>query len=487
MTFKPSFPEGFLWGGAISANQAEGAYNRGGKGLSTADIIELIEPEDRTSMKLPFPGRKDIEHVLATEEGRVFPKRFGIDFYDTYKEDIALLKELGFKTFRISIGWARIFPTGTETEPNEEGLAFYDNVFDEMHKHGIEPLVTLSHYEIPLHLATEYGGFYGRETVDHFARYAETVFERYKGKVKYWITFNEINSLMMAPYVGGGLIPDVVPEGRMLEATYQTAHHQLVANAKAIEACRRISPDAHIGCMVIGMINYPNSPHPEDVLAAHQDMRNTLFFTDVFTKGGYPNYMNRVFAENDIQLKTEPGDEELLRNNTIDFLPFSYYMSAVSAREETTGEKAGGNLLTNLKNPYLEASDWGWQIDPVGLRTLLNQLYERYDTPMFIVENGLGAYDKMEEDGSVHDPYRMDYLKSHIEQMKEAIGDGVELIGYTTWGPIDLVSFSTSEMSKRYGFVYVDRDDYGQGSNKRSKKESFYWYQNVIQTNGEEL
>ncbi|SFL89689.1 glycoside hydrolase family 1 protein [Salibacterium qingdaonense] len=487
MTFQPHFPQGFLWGGATSANQVEGAYNLGGKGLSTADVVEFVEPEDRTSMKIPFPSLDEIRHILDTENDRVFPKRFGIDFYHNYKEDIALMKELGFKTFRISIGWARIFPTGTESEPNEEGLAFYDNVFDEMQKHGIEPLVTLSHYEIPLHLSREYGGFYSREVVDYFVHYARTVFQRYKDKVKYWITFNEINSLLMAPYIGTGLVQDFVPEGRLLEAQYQAAHHQLVANARAIEACHRIIPDASIGCMVIGMINYPNSPHPEDASAAHNDMQKTFFFTDVFTRGGYPFYMKRFFAEHDIHIKMELGDERLLRENTVDFIPFSYYMSGVSARPEQGGEKAGGNLISGLKNPYLEASDWGWQIDPAGLRTLLNMFYERYETPLFIVENGLGAFDKVEEDGSIHDPYRIDYLRSHIEQMKEAVGDGVDLWGYTTWGPIDLVSFSTSEMSKRYGFIYVDQDDYGNGSLKRSRKDSFSWYQKVIKTNGEDL
>ncbi|PTM53252.1 glycoside hydrolase family 1 protein [Desmospora activa] len=487
MSFQPKFPEGFLWGGAISANQAEGAFNEGGKGLSTADVVEYVKLEDRKHMKFPFPTSSEIEEVLQNQSQKVFPKRFGIDFYHRYKEDIALLKELGFKAFRISIAWSRIFPKGDEIEPNEEGLAFYDRVFDEMHKHGIEPVVTLSHYEMPLHLSMEYQGWQNRKLVDFFARYAETVIRRYKGKVKYWITFNEINSLLMAPYISLGILRDQVTEENLLQTKFQGAHHQFLASAKAVEACHRISPEAKIGCMVIGIINYPNSSHPEDVFTALQDQRNTFFFTDVQARGEYPAYTERFLAEHGIQLNKEPGDDAFLKEHIVDFISFSYYMSTVSARPESSGEEAVGNLISGLKNPYLEASDWGWQIDPVGLRTLLNLFYERYQKPLFIVENGLGAFDKVEEDGSIHDPYRISYLKEHIQQMKEAVGDGVDLIGYTSWGPIDLVSFSTSEMSKRYGFIYVDQDDYGNGTLTRSKKDSFYWYQKVIATNGEKL
>ncbi|WP_430487481.1 glycoside hydrolase family 1 protein [Priestia flexa] len=481
------FPDNFLWGGATAANQIEGAFDVGGKGLSVDDVIERVKPEDRKKFHLPFPTSEEVKDALADEENRHFPKRYGIDFYHRYKEDIALFKELGFKTFRISIAWTRIFPNGVEEEPNEAGLAYYDDLLDELRKNGIEPIVTLSHYEMPLHLSLEYGGWKNRVVVEHFTRYARTVLERYKDKVKYWITFNEINSILMSPFISGGMLRDQVEEGKLLEATFQAAHHQLVASAKAVEACHEINPDAQIGCMVLGMINYPDSPHPEDVHAALTDQRKTFFFTDVQARGHYPTYMNRFFKEHDIELDIHPEDEHILKNNLVDFVSLSYYMSTVSARPETAGEQAVGNILTNLKNPYLEASDWGWQIDPVGLRTLLNMFYERYEKPLFIVENGLGAFDNVEEDGSIHDDYRIDYLKKHIEQMKEAIADGVELLGYTAWGPIDLVSFSTSEMSKRYGFIYVDLDDEGNGTLDRSKKDSFYWYQRVIESNGEEL
>ncbi|WP_044642575.1 glycoside hydrolase family 1 protein [Risungbinella massiliensis] len=489
MTFTPKFPKDFLWGGAIAANQAEGAYNEGGRGLATSDILEYVVMEKRVDHKRPFPSADEIRHILETENTRYFPRRHGINFYHTFKEDIKLFKEMGFKTFRVSIAWSRIFPNGNDELPNEEGLQFYDDLFDELKKHDIEPLVTLSHFETPLNLSLQYGGWVGRELVDCFARYAETVFTRYKDKVKYWITFNEINASLMTPYVSSGLIRDAVGEEGLLAAKYQIAHHQLVASAKAVELAHRIMPGAKVGCMVIGMIYYPQSAHPDDVYQALVDQHKTFFYTDVQARGEYPTYMKRFFAENNITIKMEPGDKEILKNNLVDFVSFSYYMSGVSARSESAEEteKVMGNVLSSIKNEFLDASDWGWQIDPVGLRTLLNMFYERYRKPLFIVENGIGAYDKVEEDGSIHDPYRINYLRGHVEQMKEAIGDGVELLGYTTWGPIDIVSSSTSEMAKRYGFIYVDQDDMGNGTKKRLKKDSFYWYKKVIESNGEEL
>ncbi|WP_078578115.1 glycoside hydrolase family 1 protein [Salipaludibacillus agaradhaerens] len=481
------FPENFLWGGAIAANQVEGAFDEDGKGLSISDVVKVVRPEDRKKMKIPFPTTAEVQEALNDTNHKNYPKRYGIDFYHRYKEDIALFKELGFKTLRVSIAWGRIFPNGDDATPNEAGLKFYDNLFDELIKNGIEPVVTLSHYETPLNLTLTYKGWTNRKLVDFFAKYAETVFERYKDKVKYWITFNEINCILMAPYIGGAFLRDHVAEGELLQAQFQSAHHQFLASAKAVEALHRIIPDGKIGCMVVGMINYPNSPHPDDVMTALNDQRNTFFFTDVMTRGHYPAYMTSFFKENGITIQKEAEDDAILKNNVVDYVALSYYMSSVSARPETEGEKAAGNLLSSLKNPYLEASDWGWQIDPKGLRTLLNMFYDRYEKPLFVVENGLGAFDEVEDDGSIHDDYRIAYLREHIKEMGKAIEDGVDLIGYTAWGPIDLISFSTSEMSKRYGFIYVDQDDYGNGSLKRSKKDSFYWYQKVIETNGEEL
>nr|WP_263327335.1 6-phospho-beta-glucosidase [Neobacillus sp. Marseille-Q6967] len=482
---KYQFPEGFLWGGATAANQLEGAYNEGGKGLSIFDMVTFVPKEERgNNIEMDVKSKKELEELLAGKGGDNFPKRRGIDFYHRYKEDIALFAEMGFKTFRMSISWPRIFPNGDEREPNEEGLAFYDKVFDELLKYGIEPLVTLSHYEIPLHLVQEYNGWADRRLVDFFVHYAETVFNRYKGKVKYWLTFNEINISTLSPYIGSGILIDEVENKE--QTIYQALHHQFVASARAVKACHEIIPDAMIGCMLARMEVYPETCNPDDVLEALHENQMNLFFTDVQVRGYYPSFMNRYFEENNIKIEMHPGDEEILLHHTVDFLSFSYYMSMVSSG--TPGKKKEkGNFFSGIKNPYLESSDWGWQIDPKGLRITLREMYDRYQVPLFIVENGLGAYDQVEEDGSINDDYRIDYLRAHIEQMGEAIKDGVELMGYTSWGCIDLISASTSEMSKRYGFIYVDQDDYGNGTLARSKKKSFYWYKNVIATNGEEL
>ncbi|AZS14297.1 glycoside hydrolase family 1 protein [Paenibacillus lutimineralis] len=483
-TSKKGFPDNFLWGGATAANQIEGAYNIDGKGLSSADMVAFVPKEQRTGGHAIEITSKQIERILAGKVDARFPKRHGIDFYHRYKEDIALFAEMGFKVFRISINWARIFPNGDDAEPNEAGLQFYDNVLDELHKYGIQPLVTLAHYETPLGLTQKYNGWAGREVIDCFAKYAETVFRRYKDKVKYWLTFNEINMMPLSPFTGGGVVIDRVEN--KLQTIYQALHHQFVASALATKLCHEIIPDAKIGCMLARMETYPYSCKPEDVLKAQHGNQMNLFYTDVHARGEYPKYMDRFFEENDIALHKEPGDDEILKKYTVDYISFSYYMS-LTVSDSPQNERAEGNLFGGVKNPYLKASEWGWQIDPIGLRVTLNAMYDRYQKPLFIVENGLGAYDQAEEDGSIHDTYRIDYLRQHIAQMKEAIRDGVELMGYTSWGPIDLISMSTSEMSKRYGFIYVDQDDEGNGTLKRSRKDSFEWYKRVIATNGEEL
>ncbi|MGI8385959.1 glycoside hydrolase family 1 protein [Robertmurraya sp. P23] len=479
------FPEGFLWGGATAANQLEGAYNEGGKGLSIFDMVQFVPKEERgNEIEMDVKSKKELEDLLAGKGGDNFPKRRGIDFYHRYKEDIALFAEMGFKTFRMSISWPRIFPNGDDREPNEEGLAFYDKVFDELLKYGIEPLVTLSHYEIPLSLVQNYNGWADRRVVEFFVHYAETVFNRYKSKVKYWLTFNEINISTLSPYIGSGILIDEVEHKE--QTVYQALHHQFVASARAVKACHEIIPDAMIGCMLARMEVYPETCSPDDVLEAQKEDQMNLFFTDVQVRGYYPSYMLSYFEENDIKINMLPGDEEILLQHTVDFLSFSYYMSMVASGAPGK-KKEKGNFFSGVKNPYLESSDWGWQIDPKGLRITLKKMYDRYQVPLFIVENGLGAYDKVEEDGSINDDYRIDYMRAHIEQMKEAIKEGVDLIGYTSWGCIDLISAGTSEMSKRYGFIYVDQDDYGNGTLARSKKKSFDWYKNVIASNGEEL
>ncbi|WP_305774457.1 glycoside hydrolase family 1 protein [Lactococcus lactis] len=481
MTFKPDF----LWGGATAANQFEGAFLEDGRGWSTADTAKYYPHSDKTSMDSlmdPMTTSK-IEFAKKDLEG-IYPKRYGIDFYHHFKEDIALFAEMGFKTFRMSISWSRIFPNGDELEPNEAGLQFYDQVFDELLKYHIEPLVTMSHYEFPLGLALKQNGWESRETVAHFEKYARVILNRYKDKVKCWLTFNEINIIGITGYLSGGLLADKTQN--MLQSQFQAAHHQFLASALAVKACHEIIPEAKIGCMLARMETYPETCNPLDVMAAIDSDHANLFYSDVQVRGYYPTYMKKVFKDHHLKIIKESGDDQLLKEGKVDFMSFSYYMSSISSSSEE-GEVIGGNFTQTKKNPYLKSSDWGWQIDPVGLRITLHKLYDRYQVPLFVVENGLGAHDTLEEDGTIHDNYRIDYLREHIKQMGIAIDEGVDLMGYTPWGCIDLVSASTSEMSKRYGFIYVDQDNEGEGSLKRFKKDSFYWYKSVIQSNGETL
>lgn len=478
------FPEGFLWGGATAANQLEGGYNLGGKGLSTADMIPFIPKDERDGDNAVHITSDQFEEAFKEDFKKLYPKRWGVDFYHHYKEDIALFGEMGFKTFRLSISWARIFPNGDDLQPNEEGLQFYDNIFDELAKYNIEPLVTLSHYEMPAALVQKYNGWIDRKVVNMFTKYAETVFKRYRNKVKYWLTFNEINAIALAPYNGGGLITDRFEN--IEQAIYQALHHQFIASATAVKLCREINPNAKVGCMLARLETYPETCNPQDVLKTLKQEQMNFFYTDVQVRGYYPNFIKEYFRENDINIIMEDTDEDILLQNKVDYISFSYYMSLVESAGPH-GERAPGNLFSGLKNPYLESSDWGWQIDAVGLRVTLNKLYDRYQVPLFVVENGLGAIDTPDDNGMIQDDYRINYLREHIVQMREAISDGVELMGYTSWGPIDIISVSTSEVSKRYGFIYVDIDDYGNGSFKRTKKKSFDWYKEVINSNGQVL
>jgi 6-phospho-beta-glucosidase len=474
------FPEGFLWGGATAANQVEGAYLEDGKGMNLADVM----PGGK--VRLNVISKPGFDFQIDTEKYTTYPNHEAIDFYHRYADDIALFAELGFKTYRMSIAWSRIFPKGDELEPNEEGLAFYDRVFDECLKHGIEPVVTISHYEMPLYLITEYGGWRTREVISFFERYAITLFNRYKDKIKYWLTFNEINGATHLPIMSLGFSP--ATEDVRLQESFQGLHHQFVASSLAVKACHEIIPDSQIGCMLIYMPVYAYDCNPVNVLHAMKEEQVFNYICgDVQVRGEYPAFSKRYFKENDINIKMEEGDLEVIKQYPVDFISLSYYMSRTEKKELTEEEKASGNLISGVKNPFLKASDWGWEIDPTGLRIGLNQLYDRYRVPLFIVENGLGAYDKVGEDGSINDDYRIDYLREHIKAMGEAIEDGVELMGYTVWGCIDLVSMSTGEMSKRYGLIYVDKQDDGSGTLERKKKKSFNWYKNVIATNGQEL
>ena len=452
-----------------------------GKGPSTSDMC--------TNGTHQTPKRITRE----LEEGTLYPSHEAIDFYHHYKEDIALFAEMGFKVFRLSIAWTRIFPTGMETEPNEAGLKFYDDVFDECKKYGIEPLVTISHYEMPYGLTKAYNGWAGRECIDHFMRYCEVIFERYKDKVKYWLTFNEINAgtMPMGNFLSLGILNDgtenFTDQVDIPQLRYQGLHHQFVASAKAVKLAHQKYPNFLMGNMICFMTMYPNSCNPDDILETQKQMQmRNWFCSDIQVRGEYPSYAERFFEENNIQIQMEPGDEEILKEGCVDFYTFSYYMSNCVAKNPT-GEETSGNLMGGLRNPYLESSEWGWQIDPKGLRYTLNAIYDRYQIPLMVVENGLGAKDKIEEDGSIQDDYRIDYLRKHIEQMKEAVADGVDLMGYTPWGCIDLVSASTGEMAKRYGFIYVDKYDDGTGTLERKRKKSFGWYKKVIESNGEDL
>ena len=471
----------FLWGGATAANQFEGAWDLDGKGPSVSDMCTN-------------GSAKEPKWVTTTiRPDRLYPSHEAIDFYHHYEGDIALFAEMGFKCFRMSINWTRIFPTGMETEPNEKGLDFYDRVFDCCKKHNIEPLVTISHYELPYGLVEAYNGWEGREVIDCFVRYAKTVFDRYHDKVKYWLTFNEINSstMPMGAVLNTGTIRGYegpitkVPDKK--QERFQALHHMFLASALAVKYAHDNYPGIMVGDMNIMATSYPLTPNPDDVIEnmQHENIMN-WFCSDVQVRGAYPFYIQRYFDENGIVIKKEAGDDEILKEGTVDFYTCSYYMSNCITADPT--KSAGeGNLITGVPNPYLKASDWGWQIDPKGLRFSLNQIYARYGIPMMVVENGLGAYDEKGEDGMVHDSYRIDYLRAHIQQMIEAVKDGVDLMGYTPWGCIDLVSASTGEMAKRYGFIYVNKFDDGTGDLSRERKESFYWYKKVIETNGEEL
>lgn len=462
---KSEFPQDFLWGGALAANQTEGAYREDGKELTTSDMLPqgIFGP------------------VVQRQPGDASIKDIAIDFYHRYPEDISLFAEMGFTCLRVSIAWARLFPQGDEKEPNEAGLAWYDKLFDELARHGIQPLVTLSHYEMPWGLVQNYGGWGNRQLITFFERYARTVFARYRSKVKLWLTFNEINMSLHAPLTGVGLQGDVSQA-----EIYQAIHHQLVASALAVKACHELIPDARINNMLLGGLLYPLTCRPDDVLAALQENQCWQFFGDVQCRGRYPGYIKRYFREQNITLRTEPADMEAL-SHTVDFVSFSYYMSGCATADASQAMKLRGNILDMVPNPNLDSSEWGWQIDPVGLRTLLNVLWDRYQKPLFIVENGLGAQDKPDADGQIHDDYRIRYVNDHLVQVWEALNDGVEVRGYTYWGPIDLVSASKAEMTKRYGFIYVDRHQDGSGTLKRSRKKSFYWYRDVIRSRGATL
>ena len=476
------FPENFLWGGATAANQLEGAYLADGKGLSVADAM----PGGK--IRFEVLGSPEFDWTID-EEKYVYPNHKGISYYEHFKEDIALFAEMGFKCYRFSIAWSRIFPQGDELEPNEAGLKFYDQVIDECLKHGIEPVITISHYEMPLNLAKKYGGWKNRELIAFYERYAKVVLTRFYRKVKYWMTFNEINSALHFPALSQGM---VLSNGAGdFKNIAQAWHNQFVASSLAVKIGHELDPDLKIGCMIIYATTYSLDANPVNQAATmEQNQIFNYYCADVQVRGEYPGYTNRFLNSRGVKfedLDITKEDLDLLKAYPVDYVGFSYYMSSAVTVTGDESDTVAGNLLGGVRNPFLKASEWGWQIDPVGLRIALNELYNRYQKPVFVVENGLGAVDEITAEGQIIDDYRIDYLRAHIEQMAKAIEDGVDLMGYTPWGCIDLVSASTGEMSKRYGFIYVDLDDKIEGSGKRMKKKSFDWYKQVIATNGADL
>ncbi|MCH4038673.1 MAG: 6-phospho-beta-glucosidase [Lachnospiraceae bacterium] len=476
-----SLPKNFLWGGAVAAHQLEGAWDADGRGPSVSDVL--------TAGAVGVP-RRITDGVITGEK---YPNHEGIDFYHTYKDDIKLFAELGFKCFRTSISWSRIFPQGDEEQPNEAGLQFYDNLFDELLKYGIKPVVTLSHFEMPYGLAKKYGGWANRKLIGFFVHYAETVMQRYKDKVQYWMTFNEINNQANTEndifgWTNSGVRFSESDNPKKL--LHQVAHHEMVASALVVKRGHEINPAFQIGCMCSFIPYYPYSCRPEDVLTAQESMHERFYFTDVQCRGHYGAYAVKEWERTGTAPEMEPGDEKILAEGCVDYVGFSYYMSIAVRADADNSQKnsTNGGNSHSVPNPYVTPTAWGWNIDPVGLRYALNTLYERYEKPLFIVENGLGVIDKLNPDGTCDDDYRIEYLRAHIREMKKAVEiDGVDLIGYTPWGCIDVVSFTTGELRKRYGFIYVDLNDDGTGTGKRYKKKSFGWYHHVIATNGEEL
>lgn len=488
-----AFSKNFFWGGATAANQYEGGWNADGRGPAMTDVTTAgtattpryvtYQMPDGSVQALPLMAQKPVGAKPVVAEGYYYPNQQAVDFYHRYKEDIALLAEMGYTMFRMSISWSRIYPKGIEERPNQAGLDFYHKVFAELKKYNIEPLVTICHYDTPLYIEEELGGWENRATIALFDKYAKTILDEYKKEVKYWLTFNEINSqLMMVKFVPN------YPK-KLAAVAYTKLHHQFVASARAVQYAHKINSTYRVGCMIAGMCNYPLTCDPKDQLLVQQDRQEMNFYCgDVMVRGAYPSYAKRLWEKYGAQVDITEQDKADLLAGKVDFYSFSYYSTSCVTTHKDVEADGSGNLSLGAKNPYLQYSDWGWSMDPDGLRYYLNEVYDRYQVPLMVVENGLGAVDVLEKDGKVHDPYRIDYLRGHIKAMEQAINeDGIDLRAYTPWGCIDLISASTGEMKKRYGFVYVDLDNEGNGTYNRYKKDSFYWYKKVIATNGEDL
>ena len=469
------FEKNFLWGGAVAANQCEGAWDEDGKGMILA---ELDHNDTNKNHGISIPIR-DLNYLkkFKNDKETYFPKRNGINFYHTYKEDLSLLKEAGLKCFRTSIDWARIFPNGDDMEPNEKGIAYYDDLINEIRNNGMEPIITISHYELPISLVERYGGWRSPQFYKAFVRYAKFVIDRWNKKVTYWVVINQINLSEALPFEAIGLAKE--DNRNFWQDYYQAIHYQLLACAKVKEYSKKY-PFIKIGTMNADMSAYPKTPKPQDVIMTMKHNRMNFFYTDVSFRGKYPGFILRYFDEEGIKIDISEDDKKLLKENTLDFLGISYYFTLCKDATCTIRQESV------VDNPYLEKTQWGWTLDPDGFYYCLSQYYDRYEKPIFILENGLGCHDKV-INNEIHDDYRIHYLKEHLLQLENALNDGVEVLGYCLWSPIDIIAASSSQMSKRYGLIYVDLDDMGNGSGKRLKKDSFYWYKKVIETNGESL
>ncbi len=483
---KMAFPKGFLWGTSISAEQAEGAWDEGGKSPVQIDYATAgSTTEHRKIWYLNADGERESMglwgHLPAGAKYQIFDdlhytNHDACDFYHHWEEDLNLFAEMGFTTFNTSLAWSRIYPYGVQGGVNKEGVEFYRKVFTKARELGMDPVITLYKYDEPVYFEETYGGWENRAMIDEFVAFAKTCFTEYKGLINKWMTFNEINILIAFPGKGGDM-----------QRTYEELHNQMIASAKSVIAAHEIDPEIKVGAMLCGICSYPLTPDPEDVMANYKHFQDKFCYCgDAMLRGEYPSYSTRIWKENNVCLNISEEDKQILREGKSDFLGFSYYMSNCITTHANE-EQIGGNMQMGIKNPYLKASDWGWQIDPVGYKYFLHLMYDRYQVPLFDVENGLGAFDTVDEDGCIHDTYRIDYHRAHIQKLKEAVEEGVDIFGYTTWGGLDLVSAGTGQMEKRYGMIYVDMDDKGNGTFERKRKDSFFWYKKCIESNGDEL
>ncbi|MBS4456620.1 6-phospho-beta-glucosidase [Tuanshanicoccus lijuaniae] len=463
----------FLWGAAVAANQLEGAYLSDGRGVSNIDLLPY--GKDRLAIA------KGEMHYTCVSEDAYYPSHNAIHFYDKMKQDIELLHELGLKCFRFSISWSRIFPTGLEENPNEKGLSFYDELISELEKYNIEPIVTITHFDVPKGLMDHCGSWRSREMVNHYLKFTRVLFERFKDRVKYWISFNEINMLLHKPFTAAGI---TFEENEAKEQIiYQAAHYQMVASAYATKQLHEIDKNAKMGCMLAAGEFYPYSCNPVDIRRAQKDNQKNYYFVDVQARGSYPRWALKKIDLLGIDIS--PSDIKVLRENTVDYISFSYYASRTSKEDVSDVDTNTGNAAGGVVNPYLKRSEWGWMIDPLGFRITINSIWDRYQKPLFVVENGLGAQDLIDDHHQIEDDYRIEYLSQHISEMILCIEeDSIPIIGYTMWTAIDLVSASTGEMKKRYGLVYVDKDNEGNGTLRRVPKKSYSWYKKLIESSG---